>query len=90
MLVSVERLGILTQMPRRFTSESVGLTIRQFIVQLSEQYGSEVGELMMDGEMLREGILVMLNGRSIASQNGLETKLNDGDDVLLTILAVGG
>ena len=88
--VSVERLGILEQMPRRFISESAGLTVRQFIDKLSDQYGPDVDDLMLVDEELREGILVLLNGRSIASQSGLATELKDGDDFLLTILAMGG
>jgi len=71
--------------------EEENVTIAVLLGKLSEQYGRRFSEYVYEkktGEV--KGFLQFLvNGRSVASFNGLETVLADGD-VLAIIPPVGG
>jgi molybdopterin synthase sulfur carrier subunit len=41
-------------------------------------------------EVLRSSVLIFVNGREIGVLDGLETKLKDGDDVVLVPVVHGG
>jgi len=39
---------------------------------------------------LEKGCVILVNGRNISSLQKLETKVNDGDEITLTVLMAGG
>ena len=63
-----------------------GLMLRDVLNTLTEQYGSKFKKLV-SGE--NPYIVFMVNGRTI-HEHGLETKIKDGDSILMGILVGGG
>ena len=45
---------------------------------------------LFDDEGLKEDVNILVNGRNIASLNGIQTELKDGDEVVLLTAAIGG
>ncbi|MHA1264429.1 MAG: MoaD family protein [Candidatus Helarchaeota archaeon] len=71
-----------------YEGDTVGAILRQFL----EEYGDKLDEALIDPQtnMLRDYILVLLNGRNINFLNGLETKLSDGDVIAISPPLAGG
>ncbi len=90
MSFKIQLLGILDKIPRDLKWEAEGITVRQLIDELAQQYGEESREFLLENNELRNGLGILLNGRSIYSHKGLETVLHEGDDLFITILAIGG
>lgn len=65
-------------------------TVGHLLDILKEIYGVDFAHLVMPPEGEDSGILLMVNGRNISSQNGLETLLSDGSKVYFTIMMSGG
>ena len=90
MAITVERLGILDDIPRKIVLEAHDITVKELIDLLAINYGPCVITSLLQGDRLREGLCILLNGRSMDSLEGLGTQLHDGDDVFFTILINGG
>lgn len=63
-----------------------GSTVKELLNTLSERYGSKFGRVVLDENPY---ILIVVNGRSI-HKYGLETKLKDGDSIVMSTLVSGG
>lgn len=66
-----------------------GSTVRDVLVKLSEKHGEYLLTLLLDdtGKELRGGVLVFLNNKVVQS---LDSNVEDGDSVAITIAADGG
>ncbi len=65
--------------------------ISGLIDELSNKYGKEFNEVLWDDNgALRDYLKIMLNGEDIREINGLETLLNDGDQVVMFQTIAGG
>jgi len=68
-----------------------GCTVREALEALVEQHGRALAEALLGQEgRLAPGVKVMLNGRDVDFLSGLETRLSDGDEVLLFPPVGGG
>jgi molybdopterin converting factor small subunit len=68
-------------------------TVRSVIAELvSRQHYGNLEQLVFDGEGRdpRPNALIMVSGREIGALAGLETKLNEGDELSLLPIAHGG
>ena len=93
MPATVHRLGVPRALPGNRTTAAIdpaGCTVRELIATLASLYGDSVLEELLEGEHLRPEVRVLLNGRNIGSLEGLETRVADGDELLFTLLFVGG
>ncbi|MFB3765902.1 MAG: ubiquitin-like small modifier protein 1 [Methanotrichaceae archaeon] len=45
---------------------------------------------LFDDEGLKEDVNILVNGKNIASLNGIKIELKDGDEVVLLSAAIGG
>jgi len=81
-LVGVDRLSV----------EVEHLNVRDVIGVLVDSVPEEAKKLLIDPELNdpRPNALILLNGREISVLKGLETKVNDGDEVALIPVAHGG
>ena len=69
---------------------SQGTTIKEVLKHLSETYGKEFKEYLFDERGRVKGHLeFLINGKSIATMKGMETKLNDRDKIAI-IPPIGG
>ncbi|MEM2914550.1 MAG: MoaD/ThiS family protein [Candidatus Freyarchaeota archaeon] len=69
-----------------------GATIVDLIEELEKSTGVDIKKLIMnpEKEFMRNDVSVLINGRSIAFLNGLRSKLNDMDKVIVSHLVAGG
>lgn len=71
--------------------KGAAVTVSSVLKQLAENYGKDFVEYVYDikTEEVKGFLQFLVNGRSISSFNGLDTKLEDGD-MLAIIPPVGG
>lgn len=69
-----------------------GSSLKDLINTLSEKYGKLFKESILQPEKdeIHPYIKILLNGRDVEFLNGLLTKLNDGDEVVIIPPAGGG
>lgn len=71
--------------------DSEEITVGKVLKRLSDVYGKDFVEYVFDSETgeIRSYLLLLVNGRSITSLEGVETRFLDGD-VLAILPPVGG
>ena len=91
MKFSIHRIAIAEALPPHFSFESEQeISVGELITLLDKEYGRNVADqLTVDGK-LRDGALVLVNGKSLLQLGGLALKLKDGDDLLLSVTVFGG
>ena len=69
-----------------------GTTLEKALDIMVETYGGELETNLFDpdGRTLLQHIRLMVNGRDIAFLNGLETVLQEGDEILILPPVAGG
>jgi len=67
-------------------------TVRNVIQTLAESLTTEAKRLLIDPELNdpRPNALILLNGKEINVLNGLETEVDEGDEVTLIPISHGG
>jgi molybdopterin converting factor small subunit len=65
-------------------------TLMDMIGFLMEQCEGFWRSFLKDDRSLRDGWAVLVNGRNIASLDGLGTRLNEGDEITFTVIVAGG
>ncbi len=93
MNVKVRALGALTHSLRagKAVIEGDNLTVAGLLDRLIVQYGPRMAEELMDAGRLRKGLALLVNGRNVLSlPERFETPLQEGDEVIVTIIVAGG
>lgn len=69
-----------------------GSTVADLLRNMTERWGEELSSRLFEPETHRlfSHIQIMVNGRAMAFLKGMETVLQDGDDVLILPPAAGG
>jgi MoaD family protein len=82
------RAGSLTLEEEVGEGEQVG----SLLDRLADRYGERFREALFHAEtgQIRQHLVVLVNGQSLASGQGLETELEDGDQVVLVAAYAGG
>jgi len=91
--IKVSAAGALTNsMPSgKDIVEGESLTVQSLLETLVNKYGSRMARELMSQGKLREGLVLLINGRNILSlPEKYETLLKEGDEVLITIMVAGG
>ena len=71
--------------------EGRDLTVRRLIEILVAKYGPSLEKELLDHGNIKDGLSMLVNGRNILSlPKKYETPLQDGDEVLVTIVVAGG
>lgn len=67
-------------------------TVRKVIQKLTEAFSPEFRRVLIDPELddPRPNALLLVNGREISVLGGLETEVNDGDEIVLVPVSHGG
>jgi sulfur-carrier protein len=73
------------------TSVNDADNVSELIDVLCQKYGDEFKEVLLDenGE-IRDYLKVMVNGEDIRDLNGIDTPLNDGDEIVMFQTIAGG
>ncbi len=67
-------------------------TVSRVIQKITESFSSEFIRVLIDPELgdPRPNALILVNGREISASRGLETEVNDGDEIVLVPVSHGG
>ena len=67
-------------------------TVRKTITKLIEAFSSEFKRTLVDPELEdpRPNALILVNGKEIGILQGLETEVEDGDEIVLVPVSHGG
>lgn len=93
MNVKVAAAGALTySLPSgKVVVEGENLTVMGLLDSLIARYGSRMAEELMNQGRLRDGLVLLVNGRNVLSlPEKFETPLQEGDEILITIMVAGG
>ena len=68
-----------------------GISIKELVTKISQEI-PELEKTFSDQQLndSRSNSLILVNGREISVLNGLETKLNDGDEIVFVPVVHGG
>ena len=68
----------------------VGISLKELLMKLSQEMPrlENFSEQQLDDS--KSNALILVNGREISVLNGLETKLNDGDEIIFIPVVHGG
>ena len=68
-----------------------GISIKELVTEISQEM-PELEKTFSDQKLndSRSNSLILINGREISVLNGLETKLNDGDEIVFVPVVHGG
>lgn len=66
-----------------------GYTVRDLLKIIDEKVNPSISKILLDGDKVRDGYNILVNGRAIEFRRGLLTELNDGDEVVL-LPPIGG
>ncbi|WP_069808380.1 ubiquitin-like small modifier protein 1 [Vulcanisaeta thermophila] len=94
MKVRVKLFGVLYELVGSFKVEldvPNDTTIRGLIGILAQTFNPKITDVLLDNEgKLRGDYAVLINGKAIEWVNGLDTRLSDGDEVVILPPAEGG
>ena len=93
--VEVKFLGVFRQFSGRnhvLVKLEEPSTVRKVIQKLTEAFSSEFERGLVDPELEdpRPNALILVNGKEINVLQGLETKVKDGDEIVLVPVSPGG
>jgi len=66
-----------------------GANVENLLQLLCEEHEG-LRTMLFDESGLKEDVNILVNGKNIASLNGIRTELRDGDEVVLFPAAIGG
>jgi len=95
MAVNVKFVGALrhiTGKPKLTVDYLAGFSVKDLIqklIQDSPQIQASIVDQQTDGTM-KTNALILVNNREISVLNGLETKLSDGDEIVIVPVVHGG
>jgi MoaD family protein len=67
-----------------------GMLLKELIIKISQEMPQLEKTLSDQLKDSRSNALILINGREISVLNGLETKLNDGDEIVFVPVVHGG
>jgi molybdopterin synthase sulfur carrier subunit len=93
--VEVKFLGVFRQFSERnqvFVKLEEPATVKKTVEKLTEVFSSEFKRALVDPELEdpRPNALILVNGKEISVLQGLETEVEDGDEIVLVPVSHGG
>ena len=94
MLLTMKFIGALRQISGKkqlSVNFQEGMSIKSLVAEMSQEM-PQLQKIFSDQQLndSRSNALVLVNGREISVLNGLETKLNDGDEIVFIPVVHGG
>ena len=65
-------------------------TVRQVIVRVIEIGGSELARLIIDGDRISGNLIIMLNKKDVNTLNGVDTIVEEDDEIAILPHVQGG
>ena len=94
MLLTMKFIGALRQISGKkqlSVNFQEGMSLKSLVAEMSQEM-PQLQKIFSDQQLndSRSNALVLVNGREISVLNGLETKLNDGDEIVFIPVVHGG
>jgi molybdopterin converting factor small subunit len=90
MKVIINAFGTDIRLKQEASLEPASPALKDVLRALQDQDKDQLERFIEDDLSLKEGCVILLNGRNIASLDGLETRVQDGDELTFTVLVAGG
>ena len=90
MKVIINLLGTEVRPKEETFLEPSSPTLKDVLRTLGDQYEGQLQRFIKADLSPVEGSAILVNGRNIRSLDGLETKIQDGDELTFTVLVAGG
>ncbi len=90
MKVIINAFGTDIRLKQEAFLEPASPALKDVLKALQDQDKDQLERFIEDDLSLKEGCVILLNGRNIASLHGLETRVQDGDELTFTVLVAGG
>jgi molybdopterin converting factor small subunit len=90
MKIYINAFGTDIRLKQEVLVEPASPALKDVLRALPVQEKGRLDRFLKDDLSLKEGCVILVNGRNIASLDGLETRVQDGDEVTFTVLVAGG
>ena len=90
MTLTINVFGTEFVLKRPITLDLQSPTLKDVLLSLQRYHEGPWKRILKEDLSLREGCVVLVNGRNIASLEKLETSVHDGDEITFTVLVAGG
>jgi len=71
--------------------QAEGLSVQELLQALIQRHGEAMKRELMDDGGLRQGLCLLLNGRNVLIlPRRFDTKLRDGDELIIATILAGG
>ena len=90
MKIIINAFGTDIRLKQEASLEPASPALKDVLRALQDQDKGPLERFIEDDLSLKEGCVILLNGRNIASLDGLETRVHDGDELTFTVLVAGG
>jgi len=90
MKVFINAFGTDIRLKQEASLEPASPALKDVLRALQDQDKDQLERFIEDDLSLKEGCVILLNGRNIASLDKLETRVHDGDELTFTVLVAGG
>jgi len=90
MKVFINLLGTDVRLKQEASLDPPSPALKDVLRTLRDQYTGQLERFIKDDLSPTEGSAILVNGRNIRSLDGLETKIQDGDELTFTVLVAGG
>ncbi|HYB21158.1 MAG TPA: MoaD/ThiS family protein [Thermodesulfobacteriota bacterium] len=90
MKILVNLLGTDVRLKQETSLHPPSPALEDVLRTLRNQYEGQLHRFIKDDLSPVEGSAILVNGRNIRSLDGLETKIQEGDELTFTVLVAGG
>jgi molybdopterin converting factor small subunit len=90
MKVIINAFGTDIRLKQEASLEPASPALKDVLRALQDQDKGPLERFIEDDLSPKEGTVILVNGRNIASLDGLETRVHDGDELTFTVLVAGG
>ncbi len=90
--VKVKLYSIIAQRVKGSTVINIDANqVKDVINKLTDLYGATLKDLILDeNQQIKSTIGIFVNGKNIQTLNGIETKLNENDEIYILPIVAGG
>ena len=88
--VLINILGTEIRLKQEFSLIPPSPSLKDVLRTLRDQYTAQLQRFVKDDLSPAEGSTILVNGKNIGSLGGMETKIQDGDEITFTVLVAGG
>ena len=90
MKIYINAFGTDIRLKQEVSLRPASPALRDVLIALPDPEKDQLNRFINDDLSLKEGCVILVNGRNIASLDELETRIKDRDELTFTVLVAGG